>query len=85
MTQKRPSWGYSQQAISSEDDQLMRRPWVENTVGLCERHLRTLEDRGKFPRRIKIDPDGHAIGWSKNEILAWIADRLESRNRYTQT
>ena len=69
-----------QQELASDADQLMRKPWVEDTTGLCERRLRTLEEEGKFPRRTKIAPNGMAVGWSKLEVLQWVRDRLAARD-----
>jgi predicted DNA-binding transcriptional regulator AlpA len=74
------TWPSRQRELTPSVDQLMRRPWVENTVGLVERQLRTLEERGLFPRRVPIVPGGHAVGWSKLEILQWVRDRLAARD-----
>jgi prophage regulatory protein len=41
-----------------------------------------LEKQGKFPRRIKIgDPDAYngRVAWSRNEVEAWLADRMAAR------
>ncbi len=80
MTTQDIPWPERQRELASSDDQLMRRRWVENMTGLCERQLRTLEERGLFPRRTKISPDGTAVAWSRLEILEWIRGRLAARD-----
>ena len=66
--------------LTGDDDQLMRRRWVESVSGLCERQLRTLEAERKFPSRTKIAEGGQAVGWSKLEVQAWVRERLAARN-----
>ena len=46
---------------------------VEELVGLCERTLRRLEERGEFPRRRRIGP--RAVGWLRREVERWIQKR----------
>ena len=75
-----PTWSQRQQELAPSVDQLMRKPWVENAVGLCERQFRTLEERKLFPRRTKLAPNGTAVGWSKLEVLAWVRARLAARD-----
>lgn len=36
-----------------------------------------LEREGAFPKRIKLGPG--RVGWSFNELQAWIAERLNQR------
>ncbi len=62
-------------------DRVLRRPEVEDKIGLCERQLRTLEAEGKFPQRFLIVPDGRAVGWSEVEVDAWLTARIEARER----
>ena len=43
---------------------------------------RRLEADGKFPQRFKLNPDGGpfgAIGWDYDELMAWVAERRDSR------
>ena len=45
-------------------------------------HLQRLEDAGNFPKRFKLNPDGGpfgAIGWDFEELMAWVAERRDSR------
>ena len=62
-------------------DRILRRRETEHKSGLCERQIRNLENEGKFPPRFLISENGRAIGWSENEVDAWIAERLERRER----
>ena len=65
-------------------DRIIRRRELEATVGLTERQVRTLEAEGKFPRRFLIAENGRAVGWSANEIEAWLAERLERREQFSK-
>ena len=40
--------------------------------------IKTLEDRGEFPRRIQLGPRKH--GWLLSEVMAWIAEQAAKRN-----
>ena len=64
-----------------ESDRLIRRPELVDTIGLTERQIRNLENRGLFPPRVLIAPDGRAVGWSFNQIQAWVAARLAAREK----
>ena len=66
-------------------DRILRRRKVEDKSGLCERQLRNLENEGKFPRRFLIAENGRAVGWSENEVDAWVAERLERRERFQKS
>ncbi len=65
-------------------DRVLRRPEVEDKSGLCERQLRTLESEGRFPKRFLISENGRAVGWSENEVDAWLAERIERRETVTK-
>ena len=43
-------------------------------------HILRLEKVGKFPKRIKLNPDGYAVGWIEEEVDQWIADRVAERD-----
>lgn len=52
--------------------------------GYSNMHRRRLEADGKFPLRFKLNPDGGAfgaIGWDFNELMAWVAERRDSRKQ----
>jgi predicted DNA-binding transcriptional regulator AlpA len=64
------------------DDAIIRQPETSRLVGYCDMQLRRMEQDGDFPRRFKLNPSGGAfgaIGWSRTEIMAYIASRRASR------
>ncbi len=65
-------------------DRLIRKRELESICGLTERQLRRLEDAGRFPKRVVIDPDGRAVAWSEREVRGWVAERLANRERVTE-
>lgn len=44
-------------------------------IRYSRQHLDRLEKAGKFPRRIKLTPNGR-VGWLASEIHAWIHERI---------
>ncbi len=66
----------------SDDDAVIRQPETSRLAGYCDMHLRRLEDVGDFPKRFKLNPKSGtygAVGWSRREVMAWIAERRASR------
>ncbi len=66
------------------DDRIVRRPELQDTVGLTERQVRNLENEGRFPKRFLIAESGRAVGWSHREIQQWVAERLRLREQFTK-
>ncbi len=52
---------------------LIRRKQVTAMVGLCDRTIYNLEQRGAFPRRKILSL--RAVAWYKDEVQAWINAR----------
>ncbi|WP_448044372.1 helix-turn-helix transcriptional regulator [Bradyrhizobium liaoningense] len=48
-------------------------------IRYSRQHLDRLEKAGKFPRRIKLTPNGRVI-WLASEIHEWLKDRIKSRS-----
>jgi len=48
-------------------------------IPYSDMHIWRLEKAGKFPQRIKLSPNGR-VGWSLQEILAWIEARKTERD-----
>ena len=46
-------------------------------ITFSREHLRRLEAKGLFPRRIYLSPQ--KIAWFEDEILAWLAERDAER------
>jgi predicted DNA-binding transcriptional regulator AlpA len=49
---------------------------TEQTVALSRWTIWRMEDRGEFPKSIKI---GSKRVWIKSEVLAWMAERVAER------
>jgi len=56
---------------------LLRRPQLrERGVNYSQKHLRHLEAKGLFPRRIQLGPN--SVAWIADEIEAWIRARIRA-------
>ena len=53
------------------DEIAQRIPYIQN-------HLRRLEAKGSFPKRVRIG--ANRVAWVRQEIDSWIEARLDSRN-----
>ena len=56
-------------------ERILRRPAVENKVGLSRSSIYELMTKGEFPKQIRLS--ARAVGWTESSIDAW----LESRTR----
>ena len=52
---------------------ILRMPQVIEMTGVSRAHVYALISREEFPRPIRIGR--RAVGWKKNDVEAWIADR----------
>ena len=59
------------------DRRILRRPEVEQKVGLKRAQIYTLMREDKFPKAIRLGT--RAVGWDSVEIDQWILDRLRTR------
>ena len=59
---------------------MLRQQEVVDRVGYSPMHLRRLEARGVFPRRVKLSPGGVAVGWVEAEIEAYLEGRVAERD-----
>ena len=66
------------------DDHVLRKDDVERAAGVTERRLRDKEKEGLFPKRFLIMEGGRAVGWSANEVAAWLTERMASREQPSQ-
>jgi prophage regulatory protein len=48
----------------------LRLPAVLAATGWSRSTLYAKIDAGKFPAPVKLDPDGRAVGWPENDVLA---------------
>jgi predicted DNA-binding transcriptional regulator AlpA len=63
---------------------ILRKPETSSRTGYSSAHLCYLERRGKFPRRVKLQPNG-AVGWFEDEVDAWLEARAAERDRAAAT
>jgi predicted DNA-binding transcriptional regulator AlpA len=73
---------HSNTSVMGPDDSVIRAKEVSRLTGFSNFHLSRLEKANRFPRRFKLDAMSGtygAVGWSRREVMAWIAARRESR------
>jgi prophage regulatory protein len=58
---------------------ILRRKQVEKRTGLSRSTIYLRIKEGTFPKPINLGE--RAVGWLENEIEAWLAARLEVRNK----
>lgn len=58
---------------------ILRRKQVEQKTGLSRSTIYLRIQEGNFPRPINLGV--RAVGWLENEIEAWLAERIEIRNK----
>ena len=51
---------------------------IAQRIPYSQNHLRRLEAKGSFPKRIRIG--ANRVAWVRQEIDSWIEARLDSRN-----
>jgi prophage regulatory protein len=61
-----------------EHDSIITKEQLRKYVPYSDTHLCRLEAQGKFPRRIPLGPG--RVGYSFNEVMAWIKARKAERN-----
>ncbi|MGH8238533.1 MAG: helix-turn-helix transcriptional regulator [Steroidobacteraceae bacterium] len=63
---------------SASPTSLLRKPEVSKRTGLSANRIDELEKAGRFPRRVRISD--RAVGWSSNEIDAFVSARIAARD-----
>jgi prophage regulatory protein len=58
---------------------LLRKPVVLDRLGISNSAFYDGIKTGKFPRPVKIDPDGRAVGWLEAEIDEVIQRAIDRR------
>lgn len=56
--------------------QILRRKEVEKITGLGRSSIYREISFGRFPKPIKLNPNGTSVGWVASEIYAWIEARI---------
>lgn len=62
-----------------EKKQVLRLKEVEGKVGLKKSSIYSMVNKGYFPKPINLG--ARAVGWLDSEIDAWLAERMEIRNK----
>ena len=60
--------------------QIYRRPKVLEVTGWSVSTLYEKVANGSFPKPVKLDPRGRAVGWLETEIEAWQQQRIAERD-----
>ena len=63
---------------------IIRLPVTEAVTGLVNQQLWEMEKDGRFPKRVKLNPDSPkngACGHFLDEVMAWLAARRQSREK----
>lgn len=58
-------------------DRILRRPEVEQLVGLKRSMIYNLMSLNEFPRNVKLT-SGRAVGWRASAVQSWIESRAVS-------
>ena len=61
-------------------DRIINESEVIHFVGLSKSHIMRLENKGEFPRRIKLAL--RRVGWSLQEVQQWVEDKKQNRHLY---
>lgn len=56
-------------------EKIMRRPAVEDAVGLSRSSIYLMMSEGRFPKPIRIGR--RAVGWPEGAIQRWLDERAE--------
>jgi len=59
-----------------QHERILRRPAVQDAIGLSRSALYELISRGEFPRPVRLGK--RAVGWRASEVAAWIETRQSS-------
>lgn len=61
---------------NQQPDTILRRPAVEQMVGLSRSGIYALISRGEFPKPIRLT--SRAVGWRLRDIQGWLEARAQS-------
>jgi prophage regulatory protein len=65
---------------SSGLQRILRLPEILSVTGWARSTLYAKVDAGQFPRPIKLDPDGRAVGWPEADVVAHQQSRIAARD-----
>lgn len=58
-------------------ERVIRKPELQQIVGLSDVTIYRMEKAGRFPRRIQLG--GNSVGWLASEIKGWLGERAAER------
>ena len=58
---------------------ILRRPEVEQVVGLSRSTIYAMMTHGAFPQPVKLG--ARAVGWRESDVLAWLESRAPRNPR----
>ena len=58
---------------------LLSKRQLKEMVLYSPQHIARLEKAGKFPKRIQLGPN--RVGWLEQEVLDWLQERLDRREK----
>ena len=61
------------------EQQILREKEIIKVIGLSRTTIWRKEKAGTFPRRVKLGPDGRAVGWLRSSIEEWLRSLEEQR------
>lgn len=59
---------------------IIRMKQLVEKLSLSDSHIYALIQSGRFIKPFKISPQGRAMGWFENDVDAWLANQMESRD-----
>ena len=60
-------------------DKILRRPAVEERVGLSRSSIYAMIAEGTFPRPVRLGR--RAVGWTESAVQSWLDGRTTSNDR----
>jgi predicted DNA-binding transcriptional regulator AlpA len=70
----------AERRLAKPAERFLRLHEILTITRVTDQTLRRWEAQKRFPRRIRLDPNGHgAVAWLASEVYAWIAERAASR------
>lgn len=55
--------------------EIWRKKKLKEVIGYSDSSIDRLEREGQFPKRLKLNPHGRAVGWRSNEVIDWLNGR----------
>ena len=63
--------------LGNDKGRILRLPELTALVPYSAQHLRRLEEKNEFPRRVRLGPN--RVGWVREEVENWLNARIGGR------